>query len=238
MDFEEWGEVIFRSVTSLIFLFFVTKMLGKKQVSQLSIFDYVIGISMGSIAAEMTLNIKSAYINGFTSMAIYAAIAYIVSLMSLKSIVFRRFVSGTPIVLIEKGKIVRTALRKSLIDINDLLEECRSCGYFDISEIEYAIMETSGKISFLPKTDYAEVVNKDLNIKAPYKGLCANVILDGSIMINNLKDTGKSKDWLLREIKKQGYKTLDKIILATVDASGKLIIYEYIKHSKPHTSLE
>jgi uncharacterized membrane protein YcaP (DUF421 family) len=112
MDWKELFDVILRSIVSLTVLFFLTKMLGKKQVSQLSVFDYVIGISIGSIAGEMTINIERAYANGLAAMVVYAFIAYIISYLSLKSINVRRFVSGTPVILIENGKIVKTGLRE------------------------------------------------------------------------------------------------------------------------------
>lgn len=238
MDWIEWLDVILRSIVSLTVLFFLTKMLGKKQVSQLSVFDYVIGISIGSIAGEMTINIERAYANGLTAMIVYAIIAYVISYISLKSINFRRFVSGTPVVLIENGKIIKTGLRKSLIDINDLLEEARSRGYFDLNEVEYAIMETSGKVSFLPKSDYDYLRPKDLDLKPAYKGLVANVILDGKIMPNNLHMIRKDQKWLLNELLKQGYGDIEDIMLATVDSQNKVVVYKKINKKKTDTILE
>jgi uncharacterized membrane protein YcaP (DUF421 family) len=213
-------------------------MLGKKQVSQLSVFDYVIGISIGSIAGEMTINIERAYANGLAAMVVYAFIAYIISYLSLKSINVRRFVSGTPVILIENGKIVKTGLRKSLIDINDLLEECRGKGYFDISEIEYAIMETSGTVSVLPKRKHSPLTPEDLDLNPPYKGLVANVIIDGQLMEKNLQMIKKKRSWLMLELKKLGHKEIDNLILVTVDCNNKVAAYEKVEHKKTDTALE
>jgi uncharacterized membrane protein YcaP (DUF421 family) len=118
-----WLTLIGRSVISLLALFVLTKMLGRKQVSQLSAFDYVIGISMGSIAAEMTINMDTPFFDGLTAMVAYAVIAYIISWLTIKSIRLRHFFTGTPVVLIQDGKIIKKNLRKSLIDINDLMQE-------------------------------------------------------------------------------------------------------------------
>lgn len=240
MDFKaiEVLDVIVRSLLSLVTLFLVTKMLGKKQVSQLSLFDYVIGISIGNFAAEMSINLETNYINGTVAVVIFGLVAYLVSILTMKSIHLRRFFMGVPTILIEHGKLLIDGMRKVKFDLNDLLEECRIKGYFDISEIEYAIMETNGTVSILPKGDYKPVTMKDMNLKAGKQGLCANVILDGKIMKNNLKNINKDEKWLLKELKIKGYKELDQILLGTVDINEKLIIYEKNKGLNPTDVLE
>lgn len=240
MDFKamEVLDVIVRSLLSLITLFLVTKMLGKKQVSQLSLFDYVIGISIGNFAAEMSVNLETNYINSTVAVIIFGLVAYFVSILTMKSIHLRRYFMGVPTILIEHGKLVIEGLRKVKFDINDLLEECRSNGYFDISEIEYAIMETSGSVSILPKGEYKPVVMKDLNLKASKQGLCANVIIDGKIMKNNLKNINKDEKWLEKELKVKGYQNLSNILLATVDINEKLLVYEKNENLNPTDVLE
>ena len=141
--------VIIKGFLALIFLFTVIKLLGKKQISQLNVFDYVIGISLGNIAAEMTVNQDITIINAFVAMAIYGICSVFVSVITNKSIIARRFISGVPTVLIENGKISKEQLKKVRIDINDLLQDAREDGIFDISEVDYAIMEVSGKVTFL-----------------------------------------------------------------------------------------
>ncbi len=238
MDWMHILEVILRSVGSLIALFFLTNMLGKKQVSQLSAFDYVIGISMGSIAAEMTINMDAPFFDGLTAMACYALIAYSISILTIKSIKLRRFFTGVPIILIQNGNLVRKNLRRSLLDLNDLLEEARNCGYFNIGDIAYAIMETTGHISFLPKTENRPVTLKDMKLKDTVAGLYANVILDGNVMEENLKAIKKDKKWLIKEIKKQGYNSPEEILLATVDVNYKVQIYKDGEYDLKHTVLE
>lgn len=229
--------IIPRSLLSLLALFLVTKLIGKKQVSELSLFDYVIGISIGNFSAEMVMNFDVNFMNGIIAIITFGVVAWLVSVGTLHSIVLRRIFMGTPTILIQNGNIIEKNLRKTLIDINDLLEQCRTNGNFDVSEIEFAIMEANGKISILPKKENSPLTVKDMNLKLGKNGLCSNVIIDGKIMKNNLKNIGKDQEWLLKELKIKG-KELDNIILATIDINDKLNIYEKNKNLKVKNILE
>lgn len=222
---KELLEVTLRAFLSLITLFLVTKLIGKRQVSQLSLFDYVIGISIGNFAAEMTINLESKIMHGTIAVIIFGLLAYIISYLTMKSIILRRFFMGKPTVIIENGMLLEKALKKVNFDINDFLEQCREQGYFDISEINYAILETSGKLSILPKVKYKTVTNEDLKIKKEETSIPANIIIDGKIMKENLKEMNKEKTWLEKELKVKG-KNIKNILLATLDNKEKLMIYE------------
>lgn len=222
---EELVKVSIRALISLITLFLVTKMLGKKQVSQLSLFDYVIGISIGNFAAELTVNLDSNILHGTLAVVIFGVVAYLISILTMKSIVLRRFFMGIPTVIIHDGVLIEEGLKKVKYDINDLLEQCRSEGYFDISEIAYALMEADGKLSILPKSEYKVVTMKDMNLKTKKSSLCANVIIDGNIMHKNLENMGKDKTWLEKELKIKGKEVKD-ILLGTLDNNDKLNLYE------------
>lgn len=213
-----------RSLISLITLFLVTKLIGKKQVSQLSLFDYVIGISIGNFSAEMVMNLEINFLNGILSIMTFGLVAYLVSYTTMHSMTLRRIIIGNPTILIQNGKIIEKNLRKTLIDVNDLLEQCRNNGTFDISEIEFAIMEANGKISILLKKENLPVTLKDMNLKGR-NGLCANVIIDGNIMKNNLKNMNKDVEWLLKELKVKGKKDSD-ILLGILDMNDKLTLFE------------
>lgn len=226
IDFKELWDVTFRAISSLITLFLVTKMLGKKQVSQLSLFDYVIGISIGNFAAEMTINLESNELNGILAVIIFGVVAYIVSWITMKSIFLRRFFMGTPTILIQNGKILEDNLRKVKFDINDMLEEVRGAGYFDLSQVEYAVMEVNGNLSVLPKPEYRPLTPKDMNLKVNRESICANVIIDSKIMHKNLHNMNKDEKWLFKELKVKGYTDTAKILLATLDIDEKLTIYE------------
>ena len=145
--------------------------------------------------------------------------------MTLKSINLRRIFIGVPSILIEKGQIIEKSLKKEGIDINDLQEEARQCGYFDLSKVDYAVLETSGNISFLPKNEDSVVTRSDMGIKVKDDGLCYNLIIDGCLLENNLSNINKTKSWLDKELRKKGYSDYSGILLLTVDGNGKIIIY-------------
>lgn len=223
--------ICFRTILVLIILFFITKMMGKKQISELNFFDYVVGITIGSIAADISLDIEKNMIAGIAALFIYGFISYIISFVSIKSILARRFFIGVPTVLVEKGKIIESGLKKSKIDVNDLLMEARENGYFNLDEIDYALMEVNGNISFLPKEKEKPVTKKDMKIKCNNEGLTVNAIIDSKYMANNMKAINKDKEWLDHELKVNGYDNYDNILLATIDNNYKVTIYE--KNVKP-----
>ena len=221
--------VLIKGYISLIFLFLVIKLLGKKQVSQLNIFDYVIGISLGNLAAEMTINSDISIINGFLAMAIYGSCSLFVSFITNKSIIARRLISGVPIILIENGKISKKALQKVKLDLNDLMQDAREDGIFDISKVDYAVMEASGKVTFLLKDEENPLTKKDMKIKSNKQSLTANLIMDGNIMTNNLKSFGKDEKWLDKIVKDKGYK-IENIFLLVANLNGEVTIYEKDYH--------
>lgn len=224
-DLGELGVVASRTIFSLITLFFVTKIIGKKQVSELSLFDYVISISIGNFAAEMAMNLESQVLNGFVSIAIFGIIASIVSIATMKSIILRRFFIGTPTMIIQDGKFIYKNIKKVKLDINDFLEAARQAGYFDVSKIKYALMEANGKISFLLKEEEQLITNKTMNLKVQNDGLCSNVIIDGKVMYNNLLVIKKDIKWLKKQLKIKGYNSFNNILLATIDINEKLVVF-------------
>lgn len=223
--------ICFRTILILIILFFITKMMGKKQISELNFFDYVVGITIGSIAADISLDIEKDMLAGIAALFIYGFISYIISFVSIKSILARRFFIGVPTVLVEKGKIIESGLKKSKIDVNDLLMVARENGYFNLDEIDYALMEVNGNISFLPKEKEKPVTKRDMKIKCSNEGLTVNAIIDSKYMVNNMKAINKDKEWLDHELKVNGYDNYDNILLATIDNNYKVTIYE--KNVKP-----
>ena len=228
----------YRSLITLVILFFITKMLGKKQISQLSFFDYVVGITIGNIAADISINIQKRMIDGIISLFIYGFVSLFISFITRKSIILRRFFIGVPTLLVENGKIIESGLSKCKIDVNELLAEARTSGYFDLTEVNYAIMETDGNISFLP-FEWAKPSNKrDLKIKTGYNSIIANLIIDGQILDNNLKNINKDREWLIHELKVNGYNGIDDVLLATYDNKNKFTIYRKNIEPKKNTVLE
>lgn len=218
-------EVVYRTFLSALTLFLLAKTMGRKQIGELNTFDYIIGITIGSIASEMTVNSDVSLINCIVAMAVFSLIGILISYGTTKSMFLRRFFTGCPIILIENGKIIEKGLNKARFDINDLLQECRINGYFDISEIAYAVMEANGRISFLLKSKYTPVTLSDMKIKASKKGLCVNLIIDGNIMMEHLKNINKDSAWLLTRLENMGYSDYSNILLASCDTKERITVY-------------
>ena len=226
MDYQTMGSLFIRSIVTILVLFLLAKVMGKKQISQLNLFDYIVGITIGSVAADISLDLNKSFLDGVICMLVFGLTGALVSYVTLKSIKLRRFFTGTPSIIIENGKIIEEGLKKVKFDINDLMEELRGAGYFNIDEVAYAVMETNGKISFLPKDGDKPVTKKDMDLKIIPSSLVANIIIDGKIMMNNLKAMNKDEKWLSHELKVLGYKDLDEILLATLDSNDKIMVYK------------
>lgn len=218
-------ELILSAVLSLIILFFLTKLMGYRQISQMSFFDYVIGITIGSIAAEMATDLDLHLWQPILAMVIYALAALVLGIATQKSIKARRFIAGVPVILVQNGTIIPANLKKVHYDVNDLLADAREEGYFNIGDIQYAIMENTGKVSFLPSSDKRPVTPQDLNFKPQKEGLLANVVMDGKIMERQLKQVGKDEHWLKKELDNQ-HLTVEETFLAVVDENNTLTAYK------------
>lgn len=219
------ADISIRSVVSIVVLFLLAKLLGNKQLKQLSFFDYVVGISIGSIAAEMATNNDIPHHFSVIAMLIYTLISMLVGFISLKSVKGRRFIEGTPIVLVENGKIIYSRLTKAQMTVNSLLAECRYAGYFDIADIDTVILENSGEVSILPKPSAKPVTAGDMKLDTNAQKPRANVIIDGEILTHNLFAVHKTRKWLTDKLKEKNI-DVKNVLLATLDGQGTLKIYD------------
>lgn len=217
--------IIALSLGSVIALFILTKLMGYRQMSQMSMFDYINGITIGSIAAEMATSLEENYVQPLTAMIVYALAAILLSWLSSRSIKARRVIEGKPLVLLNNGELYWENLKKAKIDVNEFLVHCRVNGYFDVSKLETAVLEGDGKISFLPKAAERPVTPSDLNLSAQQDYMVANVILDGKIMEENLRHTGNDEKWLKNQIKGQGAENVEDVLLATCDTSNQVTVF-------------
>lgn len=219
-------DALWRSLFSIVALFFLTKLMGKKQINQLSLYDYVVGITIGSVAAEISTNLDTDFFGGIIVMSVYSVVSIILSFLTEKSIFLRRFIIGVPIVLIQNGKILEASLKKSKFDVNELLQEARISGYYDLNQVEYAVMETNGKVSFLPKSEFLPITPKDMKLKVNKSVLFSVLVVDSKIMENNLKEVSKDEKWLLQKINEHGYTSLKDVLLVTYDNKENITIFE------------
>lgn len=217
--------VLLTSVGSVVYLFILTKLLGNKQMSQLSMFDYINGITIGSIAAEMATALKDDFLLPMIGMAVYTAAALLISLAASHSVKLRKFLIGRPLVLYDDGKLYRDCLKRAKLDLNEFLTECRNNGYFHLSEIQTAILETNGKISILPAASSRPVTPADMNLFPVQEKLPVNLIIDGVVLADNLKAIGKNETWLENQLRAQGYHDAREIFLAACDDQDHVSLY-------------
>ena len=217
--------VIALSLGSIITIFILTKLMGYRQMSQMSMFDYINGITIGSIAAEMATSLEENYIQPLIAMVVYALAALLLSWISSKSVKARSVIEGAPLVLMNHGELYYENLKKSKIDVTEFLVQCRVNGYFDVSKLETAILEGNGKISFLPKVSDRPATPSDMNLAPQQDYMVANVIMDGKIMEQNLRHTGNDQKWLKNQIKVQGADRVEDVLLATRDSSNQVTVF-------------
>ncbi len=219
-------KVVVLSVVSEIVLFVLTKLMGNKEMSQLSMFDYIIGITIGSIAAEMATALESDYVQPLVAMIVYAIIAIVISLVCTKSLKARRFIYGNSLILMDNGKLYRKNFKTAKLDLNEFLVQCRVNGYFNLSDVKTAILESNGKISFLPKSENRPTTPSDFNMTPSPATINVNLILDGRILYENLKNSGHDEMWLQKQLVSQGFEKPEQIFLATLDNQNNLSFYE------------
>lgn len=229
--------IIALSLGSIVAMFLLTKLIGYRQMSQMSMFDYVNGITIGSIAAEMATSLEENFVQPLVAMVVYALAAILLSWCSSKSMKMRKIIEGKPLVLLDKGELYLDSLRKAKIDVNEFLMQCRVNGYFDISKIETAVLEGNGKISFLPKSSDRPATPADLNLSPQQDFMTANVILDGNIMRENLRHTGNDEKWLINQIKGQGADKISDVLLATCDVNNQVTVFLKNSRKKAHDVL-
>lgn len=224
MDFLK---IAFAAFGTLIAVFVFTKIMGNREMSQLSMFDYVSSITIGSIAGEMAVMSTESFFKPLVAMAVFSIFSVLISYSTCKSIKLRRFFEGQSLLLYQNGQIYEKNLLKAKLDIDEFLTSCRLEGYFDLEEIHTVFLEPSGMISVLPLAANRPLTPSDMNIKPTQSLPLANVIIDGKILYDNLRNTGRDDKWLNKQLETKGVKNIRDVILATFDFSdSSLNIYE------------
>lgn len=216
--------VFLSSIGSLIALFFLAKLMGNKQMSELNMFDYITGITIGSIAAEMATSLENDFLKPLLAMVIYALISILLSYISTHTIKLRRLINGRAIFLYDKGKIYKKNLHVAKLDVNEMLAQCRIMGYFSLEDIETIILESNGKLSVLPKAQKRPCTPADLAISVSKDRPETVVVLEGEILVNNLRYTGNDKNWLSKQLQNQNV-SLKDVFIASCNSDNMLNVY-------------
>ena len=230
------GFVSLTTVLSIVVLFLLTKLMGAKQVSQMTMFDYVEGITIGSVAAELATDLD-APLNSLTALVIYGLAAVGISLWTSHSLTVRRVFTGKPLVLLENGVIYRENLKKAKLDLNEFLTFCRIGGWFDLNQLQTAILEHNGIVSFLPKETDRPATPSDLG-QTPKKTVPqTHFVMDGRLLSGNIRQAGKAESWVHRALLRQGYQEEKDVLLALWDGGEKLTVFP-MQPAKPASQIE
>lgn len=228
---------IVRALIAFFTLLIFTRLLGKQQMSQLTFFDYVLGITVGSIAASLTTDLTSKAWPHWVGLTTWIIAVLAVQWVTLKWRYAAKYVDGEPTVVIMNGKIMEDAMKKIRYRVSDLTEQLRDKGVFDISQVEFAVLEVSGKLTVLKKAQHQPLTPKDMNMKTKYKGISTEIIYNGVVVENNLKQVKKDRKWLETELKNQGIKDISEVFYAEMETSGKLYIDKYKDEIKNKTDI-
>lgn len=217
--------IILTSILSALTLFIIAKLIGHKQISQLDLFDYITGITLGSIAAELATELEQPW-QPFIAMIVYGTITIALSVIARDFPKTRKFINGTPTIIMNDGKIYRKNMKKAKLDLSEFMVMCRELGYFNLDDIQTAIFEYNGKLTILPKSTKRPMNPEDMGLSPLPELISTEVIMDGRILEENLNRMGLDIKWLEKEIKALGFKNAKEIFLGTCDSNNKLLLFK------------
>ncbi len=218
-------QVVLASLFSAVILFLIAKVIGHKQVAQLEFFDYITGITIGSIAAELATTLDKPWWKPMISMLIFGLITVALSVITRRFARSRKFINGTPTIVMNDGKLYRENMKKAKLELSEFLLLCRQEGYFNLNDIQTAIFEYNGKLSILPVSTKRPLNPEDMELNPKPEHIGTEIIMDGRVMDDNLKRKGLNDDWLQKELKKQSYKSAKEIFLGICYDENQLTLF-------------
>ena len=206
-------------------LFLIAKLIGHKQIAQLDFFDYITGITVGSIAAEMATELEEPW-KPLVAMLLYGGVTVLLSILSNRLPRARKYLNGTPTILMDRGKLYRENLKKAKLDLSEFMVMCRQQGYFDLTSIQTAVFEYNGKLTILPVSSQRPVTPNDMNLSPKQEQLFTELIMDGRILEDNLKRMGLNLTWLEKQLKERRIHSAKDVFLALCDPDLNLVLFE------------
>ncbi|PRX30498.1 uncharacterized membrane protein YcaP (DUF421 family) [Orenia metallireducens] len=226
----EYIEVIWKTMVVFLILAILTRLIGRKLLEQITFFEFVTGVTIGTVAGAYIVNaIKGAWV--LLSPVIFTVCTIGLGFISLKSLRIRKLVEGEPVVIIQNGKILEENMFKARYNLDQLEMQLRNKNIFDFNEVEFAILEPTGQLSVLKKTPFLSATLKDLNLSTNYKGVATEIIKDGDVLEQNLKQNNLDFSWLYNQLRDKGINDISKVMLAMLNTDGTL--YIDLKGEKP-----
>lgn len=221
---ESYLHILIKSVTAYFTLVVTARIMGRKQISQLTYFDYVVGISIGSIAAAVSIEKNIDTAAGVFCIIIWGVLTILISQITLKNIKLRLWIDSEPLVIIDKGQVIYKNMKKAKYNMGDLLMQLRVKDIFYITDVEIAILEPDGKLSVLKKSEKKSVTAEDMGIKKPRAGMMMDLILDGKILSKHLQLIQKDEYWVMQQLKNKNIDNIKDVVYLGIQADENLYI--------------
>lgn len=218
-------KVVLTSLLSAVALFVIAKIIGHKQMSQLDFFDYITGITIGSIAAELATELEQPW-KPFAAMVVYGAVSFFLSVLTSKVQKMRKFINGSPSIIMDNGKLYRKNMKKAKLDLSEFMLMCRQEGYFNLSDIQTAVFEYNGRLTILPVSDKRPVNPSDLKLDTEKEYISTEVIMDGKVLQENLNRMDLDLKWLESQLRVQGFSNAKEVFLGICDNNKQLTLYK------------
>ncbi|KMN36455.1 hypothetical protein BFM98_05420 [Lysinibacillus sp. AR18-8] len=228
--------MILRTTLSFFALLILARLLGKKQLGQLTFFHYITGITFGSIASEIASQEETPFLDGLISLVWWSALTYLMTVITIKSKKARVLIDDKPTIVIQKGLILESALQKNRLHLDELTMMLREQAIFSVQDVEYALLETNGKLSVLQKTSEQVATKQDVKADvSPPTYLPTEVISDGQLITENIVELELTEDWVIKKLKKQNVHSVEEVYFAQVQTNGSLYISlkDKARHSSP-----
>jgi uncharacterized membrane protein YcaP (DUF421 family) len=215
---------IIRTTISFTLLILLTRLLGRKALSQMTFFDFTVVISFGSVAANIGIGQTPSFHSSVTVLICLGLLGTLSGFLHIKHLGFRKLVNSEPLVIMQNGDIVLSNMRKARMTLGELTSMLRDKNVFNINEVHYAIIENNGTLSILPKAINKPLTPKDMQMNPIDEGLTKDIIIDGKLMYENLNSTKLTEEWILNELKKKGIYKVEDVFFAALDSTGKLYV--------------
>ncbi len=223
----ELTQIVLRSFIALVTLLIFARLIGKQQISQLNFFDYITGITVGSIAASLSTDLSARPLSLWAGLLSWMAIILFLDFVIMKNRKLHKILDGEPTVVIQNGKILEQNLGKLQLPVDTLVSQLRSKDIFDLNQVEFALLESDGKLAVLKKSQYQPVTPNDLQLSTEYQGVPTELIIEGKVIYGNLDQINKDITWLQQELNKQGINNMEQVFYATLSSNGQLFVDKY-----------
>jgi len=223
-------ETVIRSICAYFTLLVLARLIGRKLISRITFFDFIVGVTLGSLSVRMALGAEESLLLSILSAIIITTLVIVTDYLNIKSFKFTKLIDGEPIVLISNGRILDYNLKKVKITIGKLLMQLREKDIFNVADVEFAIIETDGQLTVIPKPNKQPLTTGDLNIQTNNKGITTDIIIDGKIIYDNLKIVNHDEQWLMKQLKSNNVRDVEDVFYGGLDSSENLYISTRVKH--------